>query len=304
MSKATAKSNTPSTAMSGAGGGGSGSSNKNSMGMMLGIAAVVVVVLIVLVSVLSGGKKEAAPVDKKQQKLATTESAATGSRTTKVYADATPRGINAAPPADAPQPTQALNRYVDPVSGLEMVQTPNGPEPVESVVGRKYIEDFEALQLTQGGGTAATAAVVVNQQAVAATAAMQQEIATLKATTTDQVKSLDEKLNTAYASIDDLNALIKRQNETIVSMSNQVKTIQPIVKSSTELAKDLFGKDGAKVLFARNNTIQVDSIVGDKAYISDKDGNTTVVGMGDIVPGTSLKIKYIDPTTNTVTVSK
>ncbi len=138
-------------------------------------------------------------------------------------------------------------------------------------------------------------------QAKNATSPQIEQLATI---TNSQIQALDQKLNDAYDNIENLKALNKKQTETISRLSHEIQSIQPVVKSSEELAKDLFGKQSKKVLANKNNSIHVDSIVGNKAWFTDSNGNNVLLTVGDIVPNTSLKVTAIDAATNSVIVKQ
>lgn len=185
-----------------------------------------------------------------------------------------------------------LNTYTDPVTGEMFVVTPTGALLVSSVEGQKYIEDFNNLKSqsrTNGGAGQSPSTPQIEQ------------FATI---TNSQIQALDQKLNDAYDIIENLKALNKKQTETISSLSHEIQSIQPVVKSSEELARDLFGKQSKKVLANKNNSIQVDSIVGNKAWFTDANGNNVLLTVGDIVPNTSLKVSAIDASTNSVIVKQ
>lgn len=285
------KSNVPSNNT--AGGGNGGNKQQGGMGMLIGISVVVVIVIIALVSAFSGGDKKKKEDPKVKQTLTTTQGASSGQKSAKVY-DTPKREIKRVP-VNAQVNTEQLQYYTDPVTNIQMVQTPSGPVPVDSMEGRKYIEDFNNLQQATNPATPNAP----QQQPQIAKA----ELDALKQTTNDQVKALDDKINELTDQTESLKALVVKQNETIEKMAHQVKGIQPIMKSPNELAKELFGKNASTELKNRNRSIEVDSIVGEKAYVSTKNGEVALVGVGDVIPQTSLKIKKIDPSTNTVIVA-
>lgn len=185
-----------------------------------------------------------------------------------------------------------LNTYNDPVTGEMFVVTPTGALLASSVEGQKYIADFNNLksQSKTNGGAAQSA-----------TSPQIEQLATI---TNSQIQALDQKLNDAYDNIENLKALNKKQTETISRLSHEIQSIQPVVKSSEDLAKDLFGKQAKKVLANKNNSIHVDSIVGNKAWFTDANGNNVLLTVGDIVPSTSLKVTAIDAATNSVIVKQ
>lgn len=185
-----------------------------------------------------------------------------------------------------------LNTYTDPVTGENFVVTPTGALLASSIEGQKYIEDFNNLKSqsrTNGGASQSTSTPQIEQ------------LATI---TNSQIQALDQKLNDAYDNIENLKALNKKQTETISRLSHEIQSIQPVVKSSEELARELFGKQSKKILANKNNSIQVDSIVGNKAWFADANGNNVLLTVGDIVPNTSLKVSAIDAATNSVIVKQ
>lgn len=278
---------------------GGGSAKKSGgMGMMIAAAAIVIVVVVVIVA-MSGGKKEVVTTDTNVKQFNPSEGTQVKGGSARVYEESKrtestlgAQNQDAASSAQMPE----LEYYIDPVTGQEMVKTPNGPLIKNSPEGIQYIEDYERLRLEAGVNTANGAQTQGGVQSAQLDAAMQQ--------VSTQIQILDEKVNSQKEYIDQLTTLVKRQNETIKGMSEQVKTIQPIVKSSRELATDFFGKGGDKTLKSRNSSIEALSIVGDKAWVVDGFGKEALVKTGDIVPGTSTKIKQIDASQNVVIVAE
>lgn len=298
-SKSTTQTNAPQTAANGA------AAKKTPMWMYLGGAALIFIVIIVLVSIFTGGKQEQ-PKEQVKQAVPTSDSVV-GARPNKTNTASNPNGnpnqnMGGMPTGNNQQNNAANNGqgelriFVEPATNIEMVQTPSGPVPTTSIEGQKYIEDFSRLKAEAANN---------GQQGSNGSQALPNNVAlqALQEATDAQVRALDEKLNAAYENVDDLQQVIKKQNETIEKMSVQLKSIQPLVKSPNELAKEFFGKNGEKELKSRNNSIKVDSIVGDKAYFTTNEGNTVLVGVGDVIPNTSVKVKKIDAANNTVIVA-
>ena len=289
------KGNVKATNAPSAGGGGSAKKSSGGMGLMIG-AAIVVVIVIIIVSMSGGKSNQPQTTDTNVQQFNPTQASGGGTR---VYEqnERTSSTLNdqnqeAATAGAMPE----LEYYIDPVTGQEMVKTPNGPLVKGSPEGVQYIEDYERLRLEANGGNPTAAAPSNNVQKA--------ELEQLAAFTNQQIQALDEKIISQQEYIDQLTTLVKRQNESIASMSSQVKTIQPIVKSSGDLAKEFFGKGGEKVLANRNASIEALSIVGDKAWVINGFGKESLVKVGDIVPGTSTKIKQIDASQNIVVVAQ
>lgn len=279
-------------------GGGGGAKKSGGMGMMIAAAVVVVVIVIVMVS-MSGGKKESVSTDTNVKQFNPNEGTQVNSGGARVYdeskrTESTLENQNQAAASAGQMPE--LEYYVDPVTGQEMVKTPNGPLLKNSPEGIQYIEDYDRLRLEATGSQPNQGQTGSGVQPAELDAAMQM--------VSGQLQAMDEKVNNQQQYIDQLSALVKRQNETIKGMSEQVKTVQPIVKSSKELAVEFFGKGGDKVLKSRNDHIEALSIVGDKAWVINGFGKETLVKVGDVVPGTSTKIKQIDASQNVVIVAQ
>lgn len=277
--------------------GGGAPKKSGGMGMMIAIAAVVVVLVIVIVA-MSGGKKEVQTTDTNVKQFNPSQNAQVRSGSGRVYEESKrtestlgEQNQEAASSAQMPE----LEFYIDPVTGQEMVKTPNGPLIKNSPEGIQYVEDYERLRLEAG---------VQTQNGTTQTGVQTAQLDNAMQHVSTQIQMLDEKIINQQEYIEQLTTLVKRQNETIKGMSDQVKTIQPIVKSSKELATEFFGKGGEKTLNSRNASIEALSIVGDKAWVVDGFAKESLVKVGDVVPGTSTKIKQIDASQNIVIVAE
>lgn len=278
--------------------GGSGSAKqKTPMWMFVVVGGGFLIVIFIAVTLFGGGGEKQKPKEQKKQTVPTSDSVTSGTRSSGGVSNNNKLERVQMGEGAAVSTQQELRIYADPATNIEMVQTPNGPIPTESIEGRKFIEDFNQMKALSTGdgqtGGAATTQAATNSAALTA----------LREETDAQVRALDEKLNSAYENVDNLQEVVKKQNETIEKMSTQIRSIQPITKSANELAKEFFGKGGERTLASRNNSIKVDSVSGDKAYFTTKDGVTTVLSVGDIVPNTSVKVKKIDEVRNEVIVT-
>lgn len=284
------------------GGGGGGDKKKGSAGLIIGAIIAVLFALFSIFMIFAGDGKKEKKAEQAKEVVTTSESASSGKKGPKVY-DAPERNLkhteskfsdaNTQPPVNPNE----LSFYTEPVTNVEMVMTPAGPFPVASPEGQKYIADFRSLQ------AATNPQSVSGVQPVMESSTLKQELQELRDGTNGQAQALDLKINALSDQVAGLVLLIEKQNETIVRLSQQIKVIQPITKSSGELAKEFFGKGGDITLKERNRSIAVDSIVGDKAYFTTKEGKTVLLGVGDVVPGTSVRIKKVDASTNSVLVA-
>lgn len=290
--------NLPKDAIKGAKAGGKKEGGGNNI--ILIVIAVLAVLAVVIGLMTSGNKDEA---KKPKEENVSVEGAASGTKGAKVYDNDAKRTIERSDPANANglngvSDIQAVNQNelvykTDSTTGLLLVQTPSGFVDAGSPAGQKFIEDFNKMKAMQNPNGVNTAAAPQISQA---------QIDEMKQYNDSQIRALDEKINDLSGQLESSIQLVKKQNEVIVHLSTQIKSIQPIVKSPNELAKELFGKEGAKVLKSRNNSIKAEFVVGDKAFISDKNGNIHALKVGDIVPNTSSIVSSIDPSTKTVTV--
>lgn len=294
--------NTPGTAQASAGTN-TGKDSKMNLYLMIGFAVIAIAALFLIFG--GGDKNQEKPTNKKTQSVESLEgSEKKGTqRTARVYEEQKPRDLNNNQNSldnDAVTASDGLQYYTDPVSNVEMVKTPSGLVPVNSKEGRKYIEDFKALQAASGTGLDSQGKPV----AAAAGTISKNEFTTAMSQNNEQTKALDQKLNDAHQRIDELVQLVKKQNETVEIMSNQIRTVQPVVKSPRELAKEIFGKNGERVLKERNKSVSAASIVGDKAYVYDINGDLHLVGVGDVIPGTSVKVKEVNQVDRQVIIAE
>lgn len=294
--------NLPKDAIKGAKAGGKKEGGGNNI--ILIVIAVLAVLAVVIGLITSGNKDEA---KKPKEENVSVEGAASDTKGAKVYDNNAKRTVERSDPANANADVDGLNGVsdiqavnqnelvykTDSTTGLRLVQTPSGFVDADSPAGQKFIEDFNKMKAMQNPNGVNTAAAPQISQA---------QIDEMKQYNDSQIRALDEKINDLSGQLESSIQLVKKQNEVIVHLSTQIKSIQPIVKSPNELAKELFGKDGAKVLKSRNNSIKAEFVVGDKAFISDKNGNIHALKVGDIVPNTSSIVSSIDPSTKTVTV--
>lgn len=285
-------SNSPDAVKSGGAGGKKKTASNGNIFLMI-LVGVVVVALVVGLMFKGGDSKKAAPKEMENASIANAANAGAA----KVYAKQGQRkiersdGVNTAAAAEDFSNMEKLEYMVDPQTNIEMVVTPSGPKPVDSPEGQKFIKDFEAYQAMKNPN-----------QTVAATTPQvsEQKLNEIRQESNEQVRALDEKINDLSVQVDGLIGVVKKQNETIGKLSTQIKTIQPMVKTPEELASSLFGKNGKKVLQERNNALVADVVVGDKAFITDLQGDVHIVRVGDVVPGTSSVVALIDESSKQV----
>jgi hypothetical protein len=285
-------SNSPDAVKSGGDGGKKKKASNGNMFLII-LVGVMVVALVVGLIFKGGDSKKAAPKEMENASIANAANASAA----KVYEKQAQRkiersnGVNTAAAAEDFSNMEKLEYVIDPQTNIEMVVTPSGPKPVDSPEGQKFIKDFEAYQAMKNPN-----------QTVAATTPQvsEQKLNEIRQESNEQVRALDEKINDLSVQVDGLIGVVKKQNETIGKLSTQIKTIQPMVKTPEELASSLFGKNGKKVLQERNNALVADVVVGDKAFITDLQGDVHIVRVGDVVPGTSSVVALIDESSKQV----
>lgn len=285
-------SNSPDAVKSGGAGGKKKTASNGNMFLII-LVGVVVVALVAGLMFKSGDSKKPAPKENENASI----TSATKASAAKVYEKQGQRkiersdGLNTAAAREDFSNMEKLEYVIDPQTNIEMVVTPSGPKPVDSPEGQKFIKDFEAYQAMKNPN-----------QTVAATTPQvsEQKLNEIRQESNEQVRALDEKINDLSVQVDSLIGVVKKQNETIGKLSTQIKTIQPMVKTPEELASSLFGKNGKKVLQERNNALVADVVVGDKAFITDLQGDVHIVRVGDVVPGTSSVVALIDESSKQV----
>lgn len=285
-------SNSPDAVKSGGAGGKKKTASNGNMFLII-LVGVVVVALLAGLMFKSGDSKKPAPKEKENASI----TSATKASAAKVYEKQGQRkiersdGLNTAAAAEDFSNMEKLEYRTDPQTNIEMVVTPSGSKPVDSPEGQKFIKDFEAYQAMKNPN-----------QTVAATTPQvsEQKLNEIRQESNEQVRALDEKINGLSVQVEGLIGVVKKQNETIGKLSTQIKTIQPMIKTPEELASSLFGKNGKKVLQERNNALVADVVVGDKAFITDLQGDVHIVRVGDVVPGTSSVVALIDESSKQV----
>lgn len=280
--------------------GGASSGNKGKSGgnnfMLIGLLGIALVA--VLIGIFSGGDDKKAP----PKKEVSAAQGATGNAP-KVYEKSQSRKIERSDgPGTAAEGTalqdfsnmQSLEYMNQPDTNILMVKTPTGFVVADSPEGQKFISDFNAFKAAANTGAPATGATPVQPQI------SEEKLNEVRQQTDQQIQALDEKVNDQAAKVEGLIEVIKKQNETIAKLSTQIRSIQPIVKTPNQLAQDLFGNNGTKVLKQRNNALVADVVVGDKAFITDINGDTHIVRVGDVIPGSSSIVSLIDESSKQV----
>lgn len=294
MSTNNVSKNSPDAIKANATKGGGKKSGNGGMVLILAMCGLAVVAFVLIFS--SGGSKKEKP--KEEVKAASVADAAK-QKAPRVYDKSSNRkiersdGNNGIANAGTQEFSESAELVygIDDTTNLKTVKTPAGYVLVDSPEGRKYIDDFNNLKNIENPQA---------QPSVAALQIPQEKLDDLRRESNEQVRILDEKINEVSGQIEGLIGVIKKQNETIAKLTTQVKSIQPMVKTPEELAATLFGKNGKKVLKERNNALVADVIIGDKAFITDINGETHVLRVGDIVPGTSSIVSLIDETSKQV----
>lgn len=305
--------------------GGGNTNQKKPPYVLLGIAVGFVVLVFVLA--FFKGRSQNAPPQPTTKEVSTTEkvgddgfnSEGNGEAQGKpIQAQQNPQGNNASEPNQVSPPSnefainqtpdgesvsspQEIKFFVDTTTGKRYIVTETGNIPVDSQQGQEIIAQHQAelaksqAAQVQGGTTPPVQAV--------ATSVSKEQFEQSQRDSQEQIKALDEKINNLYSEVITLRKQNGMQKEALQKVASKVIEIQPIVKSQNDLAKTWFGKNGDKVLASRNQEIEAASVIGNKAYLMDTQNNYYLVEVGDVIKGTSLKVKAINPVTNTVLVA-
>lgn len=292
----------------------------NKMIIMIVVGVVALLMVSVVFGVFLSGKQNAKKSDVKSQKMENADSAKSNNPAppvpeTKNNEDAGGRfEANGNNPFNAqsgtggqPQASDYTTVFTDQSTQQQMIKTQNGTYLLNSPEGQYYFNEYQKSLANQNAGVNAqpTNFTPANQAGITQ-AAENKDLLELRENTTTQVKALDEKTSQTYSEVTALREIVKKQNETLEKTIKSIKEIEPYTKSSKQLARELFGSNGQKVLENRNNRIKVDAISpsGDVVYITNSDMSVSVLSVGDIVPNTTVKIKKIDPVNNSVIVSE
>ncbi len=196
--------------------------------------------------------------------------------------------------------SKELIYFTDPSTGMKMVETPNGPLLVGSAEGQAYIQDYEAKRAEWKTQNQAEANAQANGQGQVSAAQQQQDLINQQlATQQARIDSLEQEKVNLQSNLDQLSAYSDKQTETITNLTNRVTQMQPVFDHAAQQAKPKV----QVTLTGKNRSVEVEAVAGDMAWINHE-GKSIPVRVGDVLPGTNVKIKAIDPLHNKVILAK
>lgn len=260
--------------------------------IIVGVVLVLIVIATIIFSMSSGSsaqEQEAAT----QKEYIDAGANASASRGVEVY-ESESREIT--PPNTQVDYSKELIYFTDPSTGMKMVETPNGALLVGSAEGQAYIKDYDAkraewLANNQGGqGQAAAPSAEAQQQQILTNELMAQQ-ARISTLTQENVNLKNE--------FDQLSALSNKQTETIANLTNRLVQMQPVFQHAADQVKPKVNV----VLSGKNRTVEAEAVSNGIAWISHE-GKSVPVRVGDVLPGSNVRVKAIDSLNNKVILNK
>lgn len=198
--------------------------------------------------------------------------------------------------------SKELIYFTDPSTGMQMVETPNGPLLVGSAEGAAYIQDYETKRAEWKANNQAEADAAANGQGGQQLNAEQQQQLMLNQEVIAQKARIDtleqEKVN-LQSEIEQLSAYADKQTQTITNLTNRVTQMQPVFEHASQQSKPKV----QVTLTGKNRSVEVEAVAGDMAWINHE-GKSVPVRVGDVLPGSNVRIKAIDSLHNKVILAK
>lgn len=277
---------------------GGGAKPSGGLGVPMPIIIVgVLLVLLVLATVIfamSGGPSEQEQEVATQQQYTDAGENASASRGTEVYETTDREIVNVSNQVDY---SQELIYFTDPSTGMKMVETPNGALLVGSAEGQAYIKDYEAKRAewlannqAAGQGQASAPSAEAQQQQM-----LNNELLAQQA----RINALMQENVNLKSEFDQLSALANKQTETITNLTNRLVQMQPVFQHAADQAKPKV----SVVLTGKNRTVDAEAVGNGIAWISHE-GKSVPVRVGDLLPGTNVRVKAIDSLNNQVILNK
>lgn len=192
--------------------------------------------------------------------------------------------------------SKELIYFTDPSTGMKMVETPNGPLLVGSAEGAAYIQDYDAKRaewLAQN--QAAT-----NDQGQLTAAQQQQELVNQQlAAQQARIDALEQEKVNLQSTLEQLEAYSDKQTQTITNLTNRVTQMQPVFDHAAQQSKPKV----QVTLTGKNRSVEVEAVSGDMAWVNHE-GKSIPVRVGDLLPGSNVRVKAIDSLHNKVILAK
>lgn len=196
--------------------------------------------------------------------------------------------------------SKELIYFTDPSTGMKMVETPNGPLLVGSAEGAAYIQDYDAKRAEWLAKNQAEGDAQANGQGQITPVQQQQELLNQElAAQQGRIAALEQEKVNLQSHFDQLSAYSDKQTETITNLTNRVTQMQPVFDHAAQQAKPKV----QVTLTGKNRSVEVEAVAGDIAWVSHE-GKSIPVRVGDVLPGSNVRIKAIDPLHNKVILAK
>lgn len=258
-----------------------------------GIGFLALLIGVIVFAISSTGRSNQEEIPQGQQAVTDVTQTASAQQGNVVYSDAERNSDISSPQAQVDY-SKELIYFTDPSTGMQMVETPNGPLLVGSAEGQAYILDYENkrkawLAANPQNGQPQNGAV--NQQQEQVSAELQSANARISALEQDKVNLQNQ--------LDQQAAYTSKQTQTIANLTNKLTQMQPVFAYAENNAKP----KQTVVLKGKNRNIDAIAVQGDMAWL-DVNGKVVAVRSGDTIPGTNTKVRQVDSLNNKVLVSK
>lgn len=196
--------------------------------------------------------------------------------------------------------SKELIYFTDPSTGMKMVETPNGPLLVGSAEGAAYIQDYDAKRAEWLAQNQAATDGQANGQGQLTAAQQQQELVNQQlATQQARIDALEQEKVNLQSTLEQLEAYSDKQTQTITNLTNRVTQMQPVFDHAAQQSKPKV----QVTLTGKNRSVEVEAVSGDMAWVSHE-GKSIPVRVGDLLPGSNVRVKAIDSLHNKVILAK
>ncbi|QIC72149.1 MULTISPECIES: hypothetical protein [Acinetobacter] len=297
----TAADKTKGTAKGTAGAGGGVKKGGNSGGVPKAVyivgAILVLLVIGVIIMAFSGKKTEQQQEQATQQTYTDATATASASQGVDVYQTSERDIVTQTAEVDY---SKELIYFTDPSTGMKMVETPNGPLLVGSAEGAAYIQDYDAKRAEWLAQNQAATEGQANGQGQLTAAQQQQELVNQQlAIQQARIDALEQEKVNLQSTLEQLEAYADKQTQTITNLTNRVTQMQPVFEHAAQQSKPKV----QVALTGKNRSVEVDAVSGDMAWVSHE-GKSIPVRVGDLLPGSNVRVKAIDSLHNKVILAK
>lgn len=260
-------------------------------------AILALLVVGVIMMAMSGNKTEQQQEQATQQTYTDATATANASQGVDVYQTSEREIVTQTAEVDY---SQELIYFTDPSTGMKMVETPNGPLLVGSAEGAAYIQDYDTKRAEWLAKNQTAADGQVNGQAQLTAEQQQQQMLNQELMAQQsRIAALEQDKVNLQSEVDQLSAYSDKQTETITNLTNRVTQMQPVFDHAAQQAKPKV----QVTLTGKNRSVEVEAVSGDMAWVNHE-GKSIPVRVGDVLPGTNVRIKSIDSLHNKVILAK